>query len=137
MGGMGGMGGMGDYGSSVIVCHNLAVGEVNCDRLFNLVCQYGNVNKIFFMKNKEGCAMIEMSDPDAAMRLVSNIQGVEIFGEKLKVELSKKHARITNPPLEWELPDGTSSVKDYSSATRLNRFTTPEMARKNRILAPT
>ena len=33
-----------------MIVHNLAMGEMNCDRLFNLVCQYGNVSKIFFMK---------------------------------------------------------------------------------------
>ena len=36
--------------SCVVIVHNLAMGEMNCDRLFNLVCQYGNVSKIFFMK---------------------------------------------------------------------------------------
>ena len=34
----------------MVIVHNLAMGEMNCDRLFNLVCQYGNVSKIFFMK---------------------------------------------------------------------------------------
>ena len=63
-----------DERSCVIVVHNLAMGEVNCDRLFNLVCQYGNVSKIFFMKTKPGCAMIEMSDHEGAQRVVSNIQ---------------------------------------------------------------
>ena len=45
-----------------MIVHNLLMGEMNCDRLFNLVCQYGNVSKIFFMKTKPGCAMIEMGD---------------------------------------------------------------------------
>ena len=70
-------GGQGDERSCVVVVHNLA-SEFNCDKLFNLVssnimmiqnpilfvqlCQYGNVSKIFFMKTKEGCAMVEMAD---------------------------------------------------------------------------
>ena len=33
--------------------------------------------------------------------------------------------------------DGSNSVKDYITDWRLNRFNTKEMARKNRILAPT
>ena len=73
MGGGGG-GGRGDERSCVVVVHNLAMGEVNCDRLFNLVCQYGNVTKIFFMKTKPGCAMMEMSDHEGAQRVISNIQ---------------------------------------------------------------
>ena len=71
---MGGGGGRGDDRSCVVVVHNLAMGEVNCDRLFNLVCQYGNVTKIFFMKTKPGCAMMEMSDHEGAQRVISNIQ---------------------------------------------------------------
>ena len=71
---MGGGVGRGDERSCVIVVHNLAMGEVNCDRLFNLVCQYGNVTKIFFMKTKPGCAMMEMSDHEGAQRVLSNIQ---------------------------------------------------------------
>ena len=39
--------------------------------------------------------------------------------------------------MEFKLDDGTNSVKDYVSDWRLNRFNTKEMARKNRILAPT
>ena len=70
----GGGGGRGDERSCVVVVHNLAMGEVNCDRLFNLVCQYGNVTKIFFMKTKPGCAMMEMSDHEGAQRVISNIQ---------------------------------------------------------------
>ena len=53
------------------------------------------------------------------------------------MDLSKKHIRITNAPLEFQLNDGTNSVKDYIGDRRLNRFNTKEMARKNRILAPT
>jgi len=136
MGGMGGMGGMGDYGSSVIVCHNLAVGEVNCDRLFNLICQYGNVSKIFFMKTKQGCAMVEMGDHEMAMRVIHNLQGIELFGNKLQFDLSKQHSKITKAPLAWELPDGSSSVKDFFQG-RLNRFTTPDHSKKNRIISPT
>merc|ERR1719150_130286 len=126
-----------DERSCVIVVHNLAMGEVNCDRLFNLVCQYGNVSKIFFMKTKPGCAMIEMGDHEGAQRVVSNIQGAFLFGNKIQLDLSKKHIRITNAPLEFKLDDGTNSVKDYITDWRLNRFNTKEMARKNRILAPT
>ena len=73
-GGPGLGGGRQDERSCVVVVHNLAMGEVNCDRLFNLVCQYGNVSKIFFMKTKPGCAMIEMCDHEGAQRVISNIQ---------------------------------------------------------------
>jgi len=135
--GSGERGGWGGERSCVVVVHNLAQGEVNCDRLFNLFCQYGNVSKIFFMKTKPGCAMVEMGDHDGAQRAVANMQGAVVFGNKVQLDISKKHTRITNAPLEFELADGSSSVKDYFGNNRLNRFNTPEMAKKNRILPPT
>ena len=81
--------------------------------------------------------MIEMGDHDGAQRLITNLQSTLLFGNKLQLDLSKKHTRITNAPLEFKLEDGSNSVKDYVSDWRLNRFNTKEMARKNRILAPT
>ena len=65
------------------------------------------------------------------------LQGTFLFGNKIQLDLSKKHIRITNAPLEFQLNDGTSSVKDYLGDRWLNRFNTKEMARKNRILPPT
>ena len=69
----------------MVILHNLAMGEVNCDRLFNLVCQYGNVSKIFFMKTKPGCAMLEMGDHEGAQRVVANLQNCVLFNNKLQV----------------------------------------------------
>ena len=33
---------------------------MNCDRLFNLVCLYGNVVRIKFLKSKDGAAMVQV-----------------------------------------------------------------------------
>merc|ERR1719341_946490 len=83
-GGWGGDGGgWGGQQSCVFVVHNLP-DQFNCDRLFNLVCLYGNVSKIFFMKKKEGTAMVEMGDPEAVQRVVSNLNRAEIWGSRLR-----------------------------------------------------
>ena len=89
------------------------------------------------MKTKTGCAMIEMGDWEGAQRACSNLANVELFGARLQLDVSRKHSKITNAPLEFELADGSSSVKDYFMCNRLNRFTTADMAKKNRILPPT
>ena len=93
--------------------------------------------------------MIEMGDHEGAQRLLANLQvysyprvyisrfillytqtfitiflhpqGTILFGNKLQLDLSKKHIRITNAPLEFKLDDGTNSVKDYITDWRLNR----------------
>jgi len=122
----------------VLIVNNLP-DEFNCDRLFNLVCLYGNVSKIFFMKKKKGSAMVEMCDPEAVQRVVTNLNKAEIWSRKLLIDVSRKHTKITSAPLPFELPDGSTSVKDFlmAAASRLNRFSTAYVARKNRILPPT
>jgi len=46
-----------------------------------------------------------------------------------------KQAFLQEVPNPHELPDGTSSYKDYMG-NRNNRFTNPEAAQKNRIQSP-
>ena len=81
-------GGWGEEQSCVLVVHNLP-NQFNCDRLFNLVCLYGNVSKIFFMKKKEGTAMVEMGDAEAVQRVVSNLNRAEIWGSRLLMDVSR------------------------------------------------
>ena len=88
-GGWGGDGGgwVGEQ-SCVLIVNNLP-DEFNCDRLFNLVCLYGNVSKIFFMKKKKGSAMVEMCDPEAVQRVVTNLNKAEIWSRKLLIDVSR------------------------------------------------
>lgn len=130
-----GMGDMDDR-SCVMLVYGLEPPKWNCDRLFNLICQYGNVNKIFFMKNKPNTAMVEMGTAEGVDNVTRNLHDIEAFGERLRFDISKNHMRITNPPLEFTMSDGSSSVKEYFSERNLNRFVTPDMARKNRIIHP-
>ena len=108
-------------GGCVLVVHGLPT-EFNCDRLFNLLCLYGNVSKVFFMKTKTGAAMVEMGDWEAAERVCSHLKTVELFGARIQMDVSRKHSKITNAPLEFTLADGSSSVKDYFLSNRLNRL---------------
>ena len=95
-GGWGGDGGgWGGQQSCVFVVHNLP-DQFNCDRLFNLVCLYGNVSKIFFMKKKEGTAMVEMGDPEAVQRVVSNLNRAEIWGSRLLMDVSRSMINPNN-----------------------------------------
>jgi len=135
MGNMGGMGNM-DDSPCVMLVYGLEPPKWNCDRLFNLICQYGNVNKIFFMKNKPNTAMVEMGTPEGVENIRRNLCDLEAFGERLRFDVSKKHMRITNPPSEFVMEDGSSSVKEFYNERHMNRFVTPAMAAKNRIIRP-
>ena len=141
------MGGYGDmtsgYGaaggegkSCVLMCYGLEPPKWNCERLFNLLCQYGNVNQIFFMKNKQNTAMVEMGSPEGVDNVMKNLRDITIFGEQVRFDVSKKHLRIVSTPPEFEMADGSSSVKSYYGSRDMNRFMTQEQASKNRIIRP-
>ena len=135
-GGRGAMGGRGGGGgSAVCMIYGLEPEKFNCQRVFNLFCQYGNISRVMFLKNKEGTAMIELDCPDSVDRAIQNLNHAAIFGLKLRLDWSKKQYidEVRNP---HELSDGSQSYGDFSR-DRNNRFDTPERAAKNRIIPPT
>lgn len=125
------------FSGCVVMVYGLEQEKFNCQRLFNLLCQYGNIIRIMFLRNKEGTAMVELDSPEAAYRVIENLNFTTIFGLKLKLDWSNKQFidqdKVRNP---HKLQDGTSSYGDFSR-DRNNRFMTPKRAAKNRIIAPT
>ncbi|XP_054718139.1 LOW QUALITY PROTEIN: heterogeneous nuclear ribonucleoprotein L-like [Uloborus diversus] len=119
---------------SVMMAYGLSHERMNCDRLFNILCLYGNIVRIKFLKSKEGCAMIQMGDPLAVERAVQHLNGSVFFDSKLQLGYSKQ-AYLNDVQQPFTLPDGSPSFKDYMG-NRNNRFTNPEAASKNRILPP-
>ncbi|GIY72902.1 heterogeneous nuclear ribonucleoprotein L [Caerostris extrusa] len=124
----------GNQQGSVMMAYGLSHEKMNCDKLFNILCLYGNIVRIKFLKSKEGCAMIQMGDPISVERAVSNLNGAVFFDSKLQLGFSKQ-AYLNDVPQPYTLPDGSPSFKDYMG-NRNNRFTNPEAASKNRILPP-
>ena len=43
-------GGCGGGGGSVVMVYGLEPDKFNCQRVFNLFCQYGNINRVMFLK---------------------------------------------------------------------------------------
>ncbi|EGT59646.1 hypothetical protein CAEBREN_28309 [Caenorhabditis brenneri] len=119
----------------VLMVYGIEHSKINCDMMFNILCQYGNVLRISFMRTKVETGMIEMGTPDERHNVLDFLQGFSIFG--LKLEFKPSHQEcvhfLRDPFL---LPDGSPSFKDYTSS-RNQRFTTPELASKNRIIFPT
>uniref|UniRef100_A0A673B8X1 Heterogeneous nuclear ribonucleoprotein L-like n=1 Tax=Sphaeramia orbicularis TaxID=375764 RepID=A0A673B8X1_9TELE len=127
----------GEYGahadSPVVMVYGLEPVKMNADRVFNIFCLYGNVERVKFMKSKPGAAMVEMGDCYAVDRAITHLNNNFLFGQKLNVCVSKQQAIV--PGQCYELDDGTSSFKDFHGS-RNNRFTSPEQAAKNRIQHP-
>ncbi|XP_061104135.1 heterogeneous nuclear ribonucleoprotein L isoform X1 [Conger conger] len=119
--------------SPVVMVYGLDPVKINADRVFNIFCLYGNVERVKFMKSKPGAAMVEMGDCYAVDRAITHLNNSFLFGQKLNVCVSKQQAIM--PGQSYELEDGSSSFKDFHG-TRNNRFTSPEQAAKNRIQHP-
>lgn len=118
----------------VVMVYGLNMEKMNCEKLFNLFCLYGNVVRIKFLKSKEGAAMVQMGDGISVERVIQNLHNCYFFGNELRLSHSKQ-AFLQDVPNPHELPDGTPSFKDFMG-NRNNRFTNPEAASKNRIQSP-
>ncbi|XP_007564719.1 heterogeneous nuclear ribonucleoprotein L-like [Poecilia formosa] len=119
--------------SAVAMVSGLHPNKMNCSRLFNLFCLYGNVEKVKFMKSVPGTALVEMADEYAVDRAVTHLNGTKVFGKKLNVCVSRQQAVI--PSQVFELADGSSSYQDFS-LTRNNRFSSTH-SHRNIIQPPT
>ena len=120
---------------SVCIVYGLNMNKMNTSRVFNLFCLYGNVMRIKFLKTKEGCALVQMSDFLAVERLVSLLHEVSLFGSNLHIDCSKQH-ELSDVTIPYQLPDSSLSFQDFSKSN-LNRFSTTQLASKNRIQRPT
>ncbi|KAF1393540.1 hypothetical protein PFLUV_G00017050 [Perca fluviatilis] len=127
----------GEYGghaeSPVVMLYGLEPVKMNADRVFNIFCLYGNVERVKFMKSKPGAAMVEMGDCYAVDRAITHLNNNFLFGQRLNVCVSKQQAIV--PGQCYDLEDGSTSFKDFHGS-RNNRFTSPEQAAKNRIQHP-
>uniref|UniRef100_A0A8R1DR57 RRM domain-containing protein n=1 Tax=Caenorhabditis japonica TaxID=281687 RepID=A0A8R1DR57_CAEJA len=119
----------------VLMVYGIEHEKISCDMLFNILCQYGNVLRISFMRTKQETGMIEMGTPDERQNVLDFLQGFELFG--IKLEFKPSHQECVHHQRDpFLLPDGSPSFRDFS-ASRNQRFTTPELAAKNRIIFPT
>ncbi|XP_068145583.1 heterogeneous nuclear ribonucleoprotein L isoform X15 [Drosophila tropicalis] len=119
----------------VMMVYGLDHDTSNTDKLFNLVCLYGNVSRIKFLKTKEGTAMVQMGDSVAVERCVQHLNNIPVgTGGKIQIAFSKQNflSEVINPFL---LTDLTPSFKEYTGSKN-NRFLSPAQASKNRIQPP-
>lgn len=109
--------------------------KVNCTHIFNLLCLYGNVMKVKFMKSKPDTAMIEFSSADGVSK-ATRLTGYELFGTKLTLKPSHKSHFVGQPKGDpYELADGSPSFEDFSQS-KFNRFINAEKAARNRVQDP-
>ena len=96
----------------VMMVYSLDPEKFNCQKLFNLLCLYGNVVKINFLKSKEGVAMVEFDDGLSVDRACRNLSQTKVFGARLRLEPSRKE-RVEDIRKPHELLDGTDSFESF------------------------
>ncbi|XP_073249471.1 heterogeneous nuclear ribonucleoprotein L-like isoform X1 [Porites lutea] len=122
-------------GGCVLMVYGLHDHKMNCDKLFNILCCYGNVLKIKFLLNKPGAAMVEMDDHVACNTVIQCLGKQTLFGKQLEFSFSKQKY-LVDPSSVSNLPDGTPCYKSFMES-RNHRFWTPQQSSKNRIFCPT
>lgn len=98
---------------------------MNCEKLFNLCCLYGNVVRIKFLHTKSDAAMVQMGDPEGCEELISSLNEVQLFGNAIHVSHSKQPYLMVDFSNVKNLPDGTPAAQDFSQS-KCNRFMDPK-----------
>lgn len=120
---------------TVLMVYGLNAEKMNPTRLFNLLCLYGNVARVKFLRSKEGTAMVHMEDGMGVDRALQNLNRIEFFGARLQITHSKQP--YLNESVEpYTLPDGSNCIGDFTR-DRNNRYLDQKSASKNRIIPPT
>ncbi|KAF6775369.1 hypothetical protein AHF37_05034 [Paragonimus kellicotti] len=107
---------------------------LNCDHLFNLLCIYGNIARIKFLKSRRGCAMVQVGNAEAADFIHRHYNGISIFGYTIQFHHSKQR-ELTEHENLGNLEDGSPVMKNYMMDPN-NRFRNAVVAAKSRILEP-
>ncbi|GAA57625.1 Heteroproteinous nuclear ribonucleoprotein L [Clonorchis sinensis] len=119
-------------GVVLMVC-NLPL-TFNCDHLFNLLCVYGNVARVKFLKSRPGCAMVQVGNAEAADFIHRYYNGISVFGHTIRFYHSKQPQLVEHDNL-GTLDDGSPVMKNYMMDPN-NRFRNAVVASKSRILEP-
>lgn len=122
-------------GGCVVMAYGLDENKMNCERLFNVLCCYGNVLKIKFLLNKPGTAMAEMTDHVACNTIIQSLSGTIMFGKKIEFGYSKQ-SYLVDPSTVPMLPDNSPSFVSFTNSKN-QRFWSPEASKKNRVFSPT
>ncbi|KAI6192326.1 hypothetical protein M3Y97_00325100 [Aphelenchoides bicaudatus] len=120
--------------SVVLMVYGVNHEDFDCDRMFNLLCCYGNVVKIKFLNSKPDTCMVQMGSDREANNVLRYLQKVNVFGTQISVRPSKSNV-LHNSTEAFIMPNGTSSFADYTTS-RNQRFSTAASAARNRIVYP-
>mmetsp|Transcript_3388 Transcript_3388/g.6650 ORF Transcript_3388/g.6650 Transcript_3388/m.6650 type:complete len:464 (-) Transcript_3388:468-1859(-) len=81
--------GMGPQSGCVVLVNNLDPQMMTTDKLFNLFSFYGTVLRVKIVYSKRDTALVQFDQPDQASAAISNLNGVDVYGKPLSVQVSR------------------------------------------------
>jgi len=118
--------------SPVVIVSGLEPSRITCDALFTLFGVYGDVQRVKILFNKQDTALIQFTDGMQAQTAISNLNGVPLHNNILRVNFSK-HNYIQLPKPEQE--QGAELTKDYAGSP-LHRYKQPGSKNFQHICPP-
>ena len=120
--------------TAVVMIYDLNMERISAERVFNVLCVYGDVLKIKFLVSKPGCAMVQMADAVAADRVIRFVSGIPLFRNRIAIRKSKQVCLRSPFRAEGKLTNGADSFKEFGR--ELHRFGNNNHVDKNRIVEP-
>ncbi|XP_077547703.1 heterogeneous nuclear ribonucleoprotein L-like [Haemaphysalis longicornis] len=109
-------------------------GKMNAQKLFNLLCVFGNVLRIQFMKKQVCCALVQMEDALGAERAAGRLNGIILLGFQVNVNLMPiPYVPEVKEP--WKLADGSPSYMNFLGSNK-NRYNSREGRSRDWHFAP-
>ncbi|KAJ0401155.1 hypothetical protein P43SY_004362 [Pythium insidiosum] len=105
--------------SPVLICSNMDSRLVNPDKIFTFFGCFGDVLRVKIMFRKQDTALIQFADEAHATSALDHLDGVHVFGKKLRVDFSK-HTSVSMPRGEVDRFE-LENTRDFSSSP-LHRY---------------
>eukprot|EP01083_Nonionella_stella_P152664 489652_1 len=100
--------------NGVLLVSNLHAENTTPDALFNLFGAFGDVFRVKILKDKPGRALVQMVNPEHALKALSNLNGASLWGLPMHIQNSKFNV--------VEMPSQNDKYNsDYSNSTK-HRF---------------
>ncbi|KAI1703704.1 RNA recognition motif domain-containing protein [Ditylenchus destructor] len=124
--------------SPVLQIRGIEQRRFTCDRIFNLLCSFGDCLKVLFPYQNVHYCLVEMKDVSNAQNVIHHLNKCKLFGDRLDIQQTWPKIPVENPPasLSFKLPVNNSpSFKSFVGNVNL-RFSNSSFAGKNKSIGP-
>ncbi|KAI1695515.1 RNA recognition motif domain-containing protein [Ditylenchus destructor] len=124
--------------SPVLQIRGIDQKRMTCDRIFNLLCSFGDCLKVLFPYQNVRYCLVEMKDVSNAQNVIHHLNKCKLFGDRLDIQQTWPKTPVENPPtsLSFKLPVNNSpSFKSFVGNVNL-RFSNSSFAGKNKSIGP-